>query len=208
MHAKRNKARRVVRRRTKNWKMPANTVYVGRPTVWGNPFIVGSELIGGEKLTAEKAVALYRQVRQRRFQRTRSQGVFAREKSGLLVSTRSALPCRRAARIGKLSLTVSEISKSEARMSKQIRMKSNLENAETVRFRMLCPLFENSVFGFRNFGRYFAWLAAVRASASMRSSAARLKNFPRRITPLIFAVLRMSASGSASSKTRSAIFPG
>jgi Domain of unknown function (DUF4326) len=41
--------------------MPANTVYVGRPTVWGNPFIVGSELIGGEKLTAEKAVALYRQ---------------------------------------------------------------------------------------------------------------------------------------------------
>ncbi len=41
--------------------MPANTVYVGRPTVWGNPFIVGSELIGGEKLTAKKAVALYRQ---------------------------------------------------------------------------------------------------------------------------------------------------
>jgi hypothetical protein len=61
VHAKQNKPHRVVRRRTKNWKMPANTVYVGRPTVWGNPFIVGSELIGGEKLTAEKAVALYRQ---------------------------------------------------------------------------------------------------------------------------------------------------
>ena len=37
------KPHRVVRRRTKNWKMPANTVYVGRPTVWGNPFVVGSE---------------------------------------------------------------------------------------------------------------------------------------------------------------------
>jgi Domain of unknown function (DUF4326) len=55
------KPRRVVRRRTKNWKMPADTVYVGRPTVWGNPFIVGTEMIGGEKLTAAKAVALYRQ---------------------------------------------------------------------------------------------------------------------------------------------------
>lgn len=41
--------------------MPANTIYVGRPTVWGNPFVVGAELIGGKKLTAEKAVALYRQ---------------------------------------------------------------------------------------------------------------------------------------------------
>lgn len=41
--------------------MPANTAYVGRPTVWGNPFIVGSELIGGKKLGAQKAVALYRQ---------------------------------------------------------------------------------------------------------------------------------------------------
>ncbi len=41
--------------------MPANTVYVGRPTVWGNPFVVGSELIGGKKLSAEKSIALYRQ---------------------------------------------------------------------------------------------------------------------------------------------------
>ena len=41
--------------------MPANTVYVGRPSVWGNPFVVGSELIGGEKLSAEKSIALYRQ---------------------------------------------------------------------------------------------------------------------------------------------------
>jgi len=41
--------------------MPPNTIYVGRPTVWGNPFVVGSELIGGGRLTPEKAVALYRQ---------------------------------------------------------------------------------------------------------------------------------------------------
>ena len=61
MKPKRSKPRRVVRRRTKNWKMPANTVYVGRPSVWGNPFVVGSELIGGEKLSVEKSIALYRQ---------------------------------------------------------------------------------------------------------------------------------------------------
>ena len=32
---------RVQRRRSSGWKMPANTVYVGRPTQWGNPFVVG-----------------------------------------------------------------------------------------------------------------------------------------------------------------------
>lgn len=32
---------RIQRKRTKGWKMPANTVYVGRPTKWGNPFVVG-----------------------------------------------------------------------------------------------------------------------------------------------------------------------
>lgn len=29
---------RVQRKRTKGWKMPPNTVYVGRPTKWGNPY--------------------------------------------------------------------------------------------------------------------------------------------------------------------------
>ena len=61
MQPKARKPRRVVRSRAKNWKLPANTVYVGRPTVWGNPFLVGAELIGGEKLTVEKSIALYRQ---------------------------------------------------------------------------------------------------------------------------------------------------
>ena len=32
---------RIQRRRSKGWTMPANTVYVGRPTMWGNPFKVG-----------------------------------------------------------------------------------------------------------------------------------------------------------------------
>ena len=32
---------RIQRSRAKGWRMPPNTVYVGRPTKWGNPFIVG-----------------------------------------------------------------------------------------------------------------------------------------------------------------------
>ena len=31
---------RIQRKRTNGWKMPPNTVYVGRPTIWGNPYIV------------------------------------------------------------------------------------------------------------------------------------------------------------------------
>jgi hypothetical protein len=33
--------KRIQRKRIKGWKMPPNTVYVGRPTKWGNPFIIG-----------------------------------------------------------------------------------------------------------------------------------------------------------------------
>lgn len=32
------KPTRIQRKRSKGWKMPENTVYVGRPTKWGNPF--------------------------------------------------------------------------------------------------------------------------------------------------------------------------
>lgn len=39
--AKAVKPQRIQRKRTKGWKMPPNTVYVGRPTKWGNPFEVG-----------------------------------------------------------------------------------------------------------------------------------------------------------------------
>lgn len=37
------KPKRIQRRRAKGWKMPPNTVYVGRPTKWGNPFEVGKD---------------------------------------------------------------------------------------------------------------------------------------------------------------------
>lgn len=29
--------KRIQRKRTKGWRMPKNTVYVGRPSRWGNP---------------------------------------------------------------------------------------------------------------------------------------------------------------------------
>jgi hypothetical protein len=49
--------RRVPKRfqvkRTKGWKMPANGIYVGRPTKWGNPFKISSAL------SRQEAVALY-----------------------------------------------------------------------------------------------------------------------------------------------------
>jgi hypothetical protein len=31
---------RIQRKRTKGWRMPDGAVYVGRPSQWGNPFIV------------------------------------------------------------------------------------------------------------------------------------------------------------------------
>ena len=35
--------RRIQRQRTKGWRMPENTVYVGRPSVWGNPYTIRRE---------------------------------------------------------------------------------------------------------------------------------------------------------------------
>lgn len=37
---------RVQRSRAKGWKMPENTIYVGRPTLWGNPYQVGAYIMG------------------------------------------------------------------------------------------------------------------------------------------------------------------
>lgn len=34
------KPKRIQRKRVKGWKMPANTIYVGRPSIWGNPYRV------------------------------------------------------------------------------------------------------------------------------------------------------------------------
>jgi len=44
---------RIQRRRTKGWRMPPSTVYIGRPSRWGNPYPV----INGDRATA---VARYR----------------------------------------------------------------------------------------------------------------------------------------------------
>lgn len=35
--------KRIQRKRTKGWRMPKNTVYVGRPTKWGNMYKVGRD---------------------------------------------------------------------------------------------------------------------------------------------------------------------
>lgn len=59
---------RIQRRRTKGWRMPANTVYVGRPTQWGNPWRVGQWETGElqadgtniHRITAEEAVENFR----------------------------------------------------------------------------------------------------------------------------------------------------
>ena len=44
--------KRIQRKRTKGWTMPPNTVYVGRPTKYGNPFPVD--------IYGDKAISLYR----------------------------------------------------------------------------------------------------------------------------------------------------
>lgn len=40
---------RIQRKRVKGWKMPENTVYVGRPTKWGNPYAVSCQASDGYK---------------------------------------------------------------------------------------------------------------------------------------------------------------
>ena len=53
--------KRIQRKRTKGWKMPENTVYVGRPTRFGNPFNWQLPICGQTPNEArEYAVELYR----------------------------------------------------------------------------------------------------------------------------------------------------
>lgn len=37
------KPKRIQRKRTKGWRMPENTIYVGRPSVYGNPYETAEE---------------------------------------------------------------------------------------------------------------------------------------------------------------------
>ena len=45
--------KRIQRKRTKGWRMPEGSIYVGRPTMWGNPYRV----VDGNR---ESAIACYR----------------------------------------------------------------------------------------------------------------------------------------------------
>jgi hypothetical protein len=49
-----NQPKRIQRRRSRGWRTPPNTIYVGRPTKWGNPYEVGVAFA-----TATEAVAAY-----------------------------------------------------------------------------------------------------------------------------------------------------
>lgn len=46
---------RVQRKRTKGWKMPPNTVYVGRPTKWGNPMPTSESGVSFDGIRYEQA---------------------------------------------------------------------------------------------------------------------------------------------------------
>ncbi|MGR8931938.1 MAG: DUF4326 domain-containing protein [Gammaproteobacteria bacterium] len=45
---------RIQRKRTKGWRMPDNTIYVGRGSKWGNPFSV-------DQYGRDKAVDMFRE---------------------------------------------------------------------------------------------------------------------------------------------------
>lgn len=65
--------KRVQRKRTEGWRMPEGTVYVGRGSQWGNPWVVGKAIIltgkrSGEKITAEDAVRLFRSTLSRKLE--------------------------------------------------------------------------------------------------------------------------------------------
>ncbi len=57
--------KRIQRSRAKGWRMPADAIYVGRPTEWGNPFKVGDRANDADGVahvcfTQAEAVMAYR----------------------------------------------------------------------------------------------------------------------------------------------------
>jgi hypothetical protein len=50
--------KRIQRKRTRGWRMPAGAVYVGRPSKWGNPFKVG-EVVAHRHRSAAHPFDLY-----------------------------------------------------------------------------------------------------------------------------------------------------
>ena len=55
-----NKPKRIQRKRVKGWRMPANAIYVGRPTKWGNPFEIGQKFGGIKAVTVKGLLRVYR----------------------------------------------------------------------------------------------------------------------------------------------------
>ncbi|WP_195167634.1 DUF4326 domain-containing protein [Mycobacteroides abscessus] len=51
---------RIQRKRVKCWRMPEGAKYVGRPTIYGNPFRVGTNEELGEVLDAARAADFFR----------------------------------------------------------------------------------------------------------------------------------------------------
>jgi len=49
---------RIQRKRAKGWRMPPNTIYVGRPTKWGNPF--AAPILGRKPEDRHAAVDAFR----------------------------------------------------------------------------------------------------------------------------------------------------
>ena len=61
---------RIQRQRTKGWRIPENTVYVGRPSQWGNPWspknhtvvtMKAGKCVGSRPGTIAECVAAYRE---------------------------------------------------------------------------------------------------------------------------------------------------
>lgn len=50
---------RIQRKRTKGWKMPKNTIYVGRGSIWGNPFKATDMEWGKDRPSAGALVICY-----------------------------------------------------------------------------------------------------------------------------------------------------
>lgn len=46
--------KRIQRKRTAGWRMPAGAIYVGRPTKWGNPFAAPEPTASGRAIAVEQ----------------------------------------------------------------------------------------------------------------------------------------------------------
>jgi len=50
---------RIQRRRERGWKMPPNTIYVGRPSKWGNPYLSSGDNTTSALAAYEKELTWY-----------------------------------------------------------------------------------------------------------------------------------------------------